>query len=218
MVYMSMKGGGAELKMPEGNEAHEGIQVEQVENLNEYSSQIRTQCRYNALNTGENRAAVSVRRGELSAVKHTMHKPLPDAVFVAKSGDKVVGFLAVKRSVENGKKAQIRQLWTARPDYEQRRVMAHLIQAAKHELTGDGYTRLKAERISASSGFNIVHNSPNGGRYLQVVDQKDPEGTESIEISPEEENELPLEIRAANDDVTDTPDRAKDNDSFENAT
>lgn len=180
--------------MPEENERREGIQIEQVEHLGEYASQIRTNCRYNALNTGEDRASVSVRRHELSAVKRTMHRPLPDAVFIAKSGDKVIGFMAVKRSIENGKKAEIRQLWTARPDHEQRRVMAHLIRAAKHELTSDGYTRLKAERISASSGFNVVRNGPDGGHYLQVVDPENPAQMQQIAISPEDENELPEDL------------------------
>lgn len=169
------------------------MQVEQITSLSEYASQIRG-LRYNALNIGENRAPLLARRKELGAVKHTLTHPHPDALFIAKDGEKVIGFLAVKRTPE-GRKAQIRQLWTSLPGHPQRAVMAGLIKTAKHELTDHGYPRLNVDRISPSSDFTVIRNSPAGGRYLRMMNTEELESEPTdIDISAEEENELPAEI------------------------
>lgn len=185
-----------------------GLQVEQVTSLSEYASQIRG-LRYNALNTGENRAPFLVRRKELGAVKHTLTHPHPDALFIAKDGEKVIGFLAVKRTPE-GKKAQIRQLWTWLPGHPQRAIMAGLIKAAKHELTAHGYPRLNVDKVAPSSDFSVVRNSPAGGHYLRMMNAEDLEGEPTdIDISAEEENELPAEIME--ESPQEPPEAANDN-------
>ena len=179
--------------MPEP-EAPKGLQVERITSLSEYASHIRTNCRYNALNTDENKAPLTVRKRELGAVRHTLHHANPDTVFIAKDGERIVGFLSVKKTPQ-GKKAEIRQLWTALPGHSQRVIIGGLIRAAKQELTDKGYSRLNVERISPSTDFRVMRRGPAGGRYLLMID---PERSESeameIDISPEEENELPEEI------------------------
>jgi hypothetical protein len=178
-----------EIEMP-------GLQGKAVElgELSELASKIRQGNRYDALDTGNNRAAVSERKSALSGVKNEMrHSRGHMNAFVAMHEGNVVGFLAVE-TTPAGKQAAIQEMWTSLPGRRQRAIVGTLLTTARNYLVEHGYPKLKAEPLSASTDFSVVASNPELGRFLRIS-EPDAEPT-NISIAPEE----PEGPEAAGDD------------------
>ena len=173
-------------KMGEGAEAMPGMQVQQLglKELSDLAPQIRA-LRYNALDTGKNRAPILERKGDLKEVKHDfLHSAQHKIAFAALHEGKVVGFLSVDK-VPQGKVATIDDLWASVPGRPQRGVVGKLLNAARDYLTDHGYPKLRAAPIHASSDFSVVTANPEIGRFLRIS-HPEAEDVIDIAIAPEE--------------------------------
>ena len=191
---------------PQAVEEMPGLRVERITSLSAYAAKIRA-LRYNALDTTQNRAGFDEKRGAVSEIKHSLRAPGDhDAIYVAEDGEKLLGFLAVEKSTVSGKRATIRQLWTARPGRSQYLIMAKLIGAAKQDLTDNGYTKLNAMRLSPSSHFSVMQEAQS--RYLRMTDP-DNASAEPVDIDIDE-SELLIEMPGAANDTMAIPEAAND--------
>ncbi|MCR4325997.1 MAG: hypothetical protein NUV59_04355, partial [Patescibacteria group bacterium] len=151
------------------------------------------ELKYNVLDTSLSQSeggSLEQRKHDIAGIKKSISQPGEhDLLFVAKQGEDVVGFLAIKKTPQ-GKKAAIRQLWTARPGETQRRVIGTLLGAAKQTLTASGYTKVDVERIRPSSGFRVVAAKPELGRVLRITDaDTENKKSEHVDIPIDDEAE-----------------------------
>jgi|GEM_PF-4253624 hypothetical protein len=173
--------------MKEGHEMP-GLQGKELNlgELSELAGKIRSRLRYDALDTGMNRAATSERKGVVKEIKHELLQLSDHMVtFAAMHEGNVVGFLAVEKT-PSGKKASVKALWTSVPSTAQRPIVGKLLNTAKHYLTDHGYPKLKIEPISASPDFAVVTANPTIGRFLRIERNANAEERMDIQIAEEE--------------------------------
>lgn len=165
--------------------------AEQITGFHELGSKIK-ELKYNVLDTSLSQSeggSLEQRKHNIAEIKKSISEPGEhDLLFVAKQGEDVVGFLAIKKTPQ-GKKAAIRQLWTARPGEAQRRVIGMLLGSAKNTLTEHGYTKVDVERIRPSSGFRVVAAKPELGRILRITDaDTENKESETVDIHIDDES------------------------------
>ena len=108
-----------------------------------------------------------------------------DLFVVAKDGDKIVGFLAMKKHVKDGF-AQAREMWTAMSGSGQRPIIRSLIQEAKKELTRHELTHLKLHIAPPEPSEEFDFVARQDWNDFLVVERK--EDTPPSAQSPESES------------------------------